>query len=145
MKTAIALGLLGLLSLVLFFRPNTDETVSDYDVYQYVKECKAELGITRDLPVLSCLDGKQVPIYVNKQEIKEDNWGLLSKAKKCDNPHWLGGDQGCWTYSHLQVLNLDEQNIMILNCRQKSLCFYPRRLCWQDSRRQPRIRSGAGG
>lgn len=119
MRTLIALGLLGLLSLVLFFRSNTDETPSDYDVYQYVKECKAELGIRRDLPILSCLDGKQVPIYVNKQEIKEDNWGLLSKAKKCDNPHWLGGDQGCWTYSHLQVLNLDEQNIMILNCRQK--------------------------
>ncbi|MDO8843346.1 MAG: hypothetical protein Q7U98_00360 [Methylicorpusculum sp.] len=119
MKTALALTLIGLFSLFLFYKPDTGETTSGYDVYQYVKECKAELNITRDLPVLSCLDGKQVPVYVNKQEIKADNWGLLSNSKKCDNPHWLGGDQGCWTYSHFQVLNLDDQNIMILNCRQK--------------------------
>ena len=119
MKTALALTLIGLFSLLVFFKADTDEVASGYDVYQYVKECKAELGITRDLPILSCLDGKQVPVYVNKQEIKADNWGLLSNSKKCDNPHWLGGDQGCWTYSHLQVLNLDDKNIMILNCRQK--------------------------
>lgn len=121
MKTALALTIIGVFSLFLFlfFKPETEESASDYDVYQYVKQCKAELGITGDLPLISCLDGEQVPIYVDKQEIQQDNWGLLSTAKKCDNPHWLGGDQGCWTYSHLQVLNLDQENIMVVNCRQK--------------------------
>ena len=110
--------------IILFFlffilKPDKHETLSNYDVYQYVKECKAELGITRKLPLLSCLDGKQIPIYVDKQEIQRDNWEQLSKAKKCDNPHWLGGGMGCWTYSHLQVLQLDDENIMVVNCRQK--------------------------
>ncbi len=91
----------------------------DYDIYQYVRECKAELGIDRSLPRVSCLDGKQVPIFVNQQEIQEKNWPRLSRAKKCDNPHWLGGDMGCWTYSHLQVVNLDDENVMVVNCRQK--------------------------
>lgn len=117
MKTAIPLILICLFSFFLIFKPNSDKT--DYDVYQYVKECKAELGITRQLPLLSCLDGNQVPIYVDKQEIQKNNWDLLSGSKRCDNPHWLGGDQGCWTYSHLQVLKLDNENIMVLNCRQK--------------------------
>lgn len=121
MKTGLALIVIfGILALFLFFKPNAgDLPASDYDVYQYVKECKAELGITQPLPLLSCLDGKQVPIYVDKQEINQDNWNLLSKAKKCDNPHWLGGDHGCWTYSHFQVLNLENDNVMVLNCRQK--------------------------
>jgi cytochrome c553 len=121
MKTALAIVLIGIFSFLLVFRSDSTEEPppSGYDVYQYVKECKAELGITRDLPLLSCLDGKQVPIYVDKQEIIQNNWELLSTSKKCDNPHWLGGDQGCWTYSHLQVVNLDDQNIMVVNCRQK--------------------------
>lgn len=69
---------------------------------------------------MSCLDGKQIPIFVDNQEIQSDNWEqLLSTGKKCDNPHWLGGDMGCWTYSHLQVLQLDTENVMVLNCRQK--------------------------
>lgn len=98
---------------------NQPITAPGADIYQYVEECKAELGISRALPQLSCLDGEQVPIYVDREEIQEDNWEELSTAKKCDNPHWLGGDMGCWTYSHLQVLNLDDDNIMVLNCRQK--------------------------
>ena len=121
MKKIIALALISIFSLFLFFffKPEAGHTASGYDIYQYVKECKAELGITRDLPVLSCLDGKQVPIYVDKHEIQKSNWNLLSVLKRCDNPHWLGGDQGCWTYSHLQVINLDDQNVLVLNCRQK--------------------------
>lgn len=119
MKTVLVLTLIGLFSLFLFVKHEAEETVPDYDVYQYVKECKAELGIERKLPLISCLDGNQVPIYVDKQEIKKNNWDLLSISKMCDNPHWLGGDQGCWTYSHLRVQNLDDQNIMVVNCRQK--------------------------
>lgn len=120
MKTVLALTLLiATLALFLFIRRDSQQPAPQYDVYQYVEECKAELGITRPLPVLSCLDGKQVPIYVDQQEIQQDNWQLLSENKKCDNPHWLGGAHGCWTYSHLQVLNLDDQNIMVVNCRQK--------------------------
>jgi len=124
-KTLMALAVV-ILSLLgfLFFNPlarfKYERTkYPDYDIYQYVKDCKNELGIQKPLPLLSCLDGTLVPIYVNKQEIDQDNWGLLSDDKECDNPHWLGGDHGCWTYSHLQVLNLDENNIMVLNCRQK--------------------------
>jgi hypothetical protein len=111
--------LIGLGSWWLFFKPDEKQSLANYDVYQYVQECKKELGITQPLPVLSCLDGKQVPIYVDKQEIEESNWELLSKNKKCDNPHWLGGDHGCWTYSHLQVINLENDNVLVLNCRQK--------------------------
>lgn len=119
MKTAFALtAILGLLSLFLLLKPNAPVS-SDYDVYQHVQACKAELGIQQKLPLLSCLDGKQVPIFVDRQEIKQGNWDMLSAAKRCDNPHWLGGDMGCWTYSHLQVLKLDADNIMVLNCRQK--------------------------
>lgn len=118
MKAALLLSvIIGIVSL--FFKLSTEQTTSSYDVYQHVKACKAELDITRKLPLLSCLDGKQVPIYVDKQEIRENNWAQLSDAKKCDNPHWLGGDMGCWTYSHLQVLKLDTENIMVVNCRQK--------------------------
>jgi len=121
MKTAFVLTLAGIFALFLFFKLEAGDTASatGYDVYRYVQECKAELGIERDLPLISCLDGEQVPIYVDRQEIKKNNWGLLSSSKLCDNPHWLGGDQGCWTYSHLQVLHLDQQNIMVVNCRQK--------------------------
>ncbi len=91
----------------------------DYDVYAYVEECKKELEITEPLLVLSCLDGNQVPIYVNQQEINEENWEDLNENRQCDNPHWLGGNVGCWTYSHLQIRQLNPDNIMILNCRQK--------------------------
>lgn len=120
MKAALVLTVIvGILSFFLFLKPGTEQTVSGYDVYQYVEECKAELGITGKLPLLSCLDGKQVPIFVDEQEIQEDNWDRLSKAKRCDNPHWLGGNMGCWTYSHLQVIKLDDENIMVVNCRQK--------------------------
>ncbi len=115
--------LLPVLGFVIFlfwyFLYNETVISSDYDVYQYVQECKAELGISSELPQLSCLDGQQIPIYVDKLEIQSENWKELSKEKKCDNPHWLGGDMGCWTYSHLQVLQLDAENIMLLNCRQK--------------------------
>ncbi len=95
------------------------QSSSDLDVYQYVQQCKAELGVTEPLPQLSCLDGTPVPIYVNNQEINEENWEQIAEDRQCDNPHWLGGDMGCWTYSHLQVLQLNEDNIMVLNCRQK--------------------------
>jgi hypothetical protein len=119
MKAALALTVvLGLLSLFFLLEPIVPSS-PDYDVYQHVQACKAELGIQQKLPVLSCLDGKQVPIFVDQQEIKQANWDMLSNAKRCDNPHWLGGDMGCWTYSHLQVLKLDTDNIMVLNCRQK--------------------------
>ncbi|MEO1898410.1 MAG: hypothetical protein ABGX68_01275, partial [Methylococcales bacterium] len=119
MKSLALLSLVFFIFLFFIFKPTEDDTRSDYDVYQYVKECKAELGISRKLPQLSCLDGQEIPIFVNKQEIQSDNWNILSDDKKCDNPHWLGGDMGCWTYSHLQVLKLDAENIMVLNCRQK--------------------------
>lgn len=117
MKYLLILTLVFFLFLVI--NPYESETASSYDVYQYVKECKAELGITAKLPQLSCLDGRQVPIYVDKQEIQGTNWLALAEGKKCDNPHWLGGDMGCWTYSHLQVLKLDTENVLVLNCRQK--------------------------
>lgn len=119
MKMALLLSVVFAIFLFFIFRPVTYQESSDYDVYQYVEECKAELGITRKLPQLSCLDGTQVPIYVDKQEIHSDNWEQIADIKRCDNPHWLGGDMGCWTYSHLQVLKLDDENIMVLNCRQK--------------------------
>lgn len=122
-KTALTLILFATTAfgVLMFFQSDTAKLnkYNDYDVYQYVQECKAELGITQPLPALSCLDGKQVPIYVDNQEIKQDNWNLLSIGKKCDNPHWLGGDHGCWTYSHFQVLNLENDNVMVVNCRQK--------------------------
>lgn len=105
--------------LFLILRQDALQTSTDYDVYQYVQECKSELGISGKLPVLSCLDGNQVPIYVNSQEIDSDNWEKIADSKRCDNPHWLGGDMGCWTYSHLQVQKLDDENILVLNCRQK--------------------------
>ncbi len=126
MKTKIIFALTLLAGLVgggLFFNfdslSSAPNKADDYDVYDYVQECKKEMGITQPLPVLSCLDGKQIPIYVDKEEINQENWALLSKDKKCDNPHWLGGDHGCWTYSHLQVLKLENDNILVLNCRQK--------------------------
>lgn len=119
MKNLLLSIVIILMLLFFFLVPSNNKMSSNYDVYQYVKECKAELGIKRKLPLLSCLDGNQIPIYVDKQEIQQDNWEQLSKAKKCDNPHWLGGDMGCWTYSHLQVLQLDDKNVMVLNCRQK--------------------------
>lgn len=122
MKTIALLLSVIIVGIVSFFLFNSDryKSSSDYDVYQYVEECKSELGINGQLPLLSCLDGKQVPIYVDEQEIKSDNWDrLLSFGKRCDNPHWLGGDMGCWTYSHLQIRRLDDENIMVLNCRQK--------------------------
>jgi hypothetical protein len=120
MKGLFLLAVIIGISSFFFFNPNISSVSSDYDVYQYVNECKQELGIKADLPLLSCLDGTQVPIYVDAQEIDQDNWDLLlSDTKKCDNPHWLGGDMGCWTYSHLQVLTLDADNILVLNCRQK--------------------------
>lgn len=119
---SISVAVIGLLALAWLFNPATvlPRQESEYDVYRYVEECKAELGITNPLPRLSCLDGTQVPIYVDKQEIKAENWNqLLSQQKRCDNPHWLGNDMGCWTYSHLQVRKLDDDNILVLNCRQK--------------------------
>lgn len=120
MKTTLVLAvIMGMLVLLVSWKPMTQGFASTYDVYQYVAECKTELGIKQKLPLLSCLNGKQVPIFVDNEEIKADNWWQLSDAKKCDNPHWLGGDMGCWTYSHLQVLNLDADNIMVVNCRQK--------------------------
>lgn len=121
MKTALWLGLiLGICATAFILFPFSQRPASDaYDVYRYVQECKTELGITRPLPLLSCLDGEQVPIFVDHEEIKQDNWSLLNQGKKCDNPHWLGGDMGCWTYSHLQVQHLDADNILVLNCRQK--------------------------
>lgn len=121
MKIALLLSALVIAIIsFLLLQPNSLETPSDYDVYQYVEECKKELGISDRLPLLSCLDGTEVPIYVDQEEIQEDNWErLLSFGKRCDNPHWLGGDMGCWTYSHLQVRKLDEENILVLNCRQK--------------------------
>lgn len=123
MKYALFLTLVFTVFLFFVFKPRHQVPTSDYDVYQYVKECKSELGINYKLPQLSCLDGKQIPIYVDNLEIQKDNWKQLSKTKKCDNPHWLGGDMGCWTYSHLQVLKLDKENIMVLNCRQKGSQF----------------------
>ncbi|OQK18455.1 hypothetical protein AU255_11745 [Methyloprofundus sedimenti] len=119
MKKLLISVVIILICLFFFLAPVNQEISSNYDVYQYVKECKAELGITRKLPLLSCLDGEQIPIFVDKHEIQRDNWDELSSAKKCDNPHWLGGDMGCWTYSHIQVLQLDNENVMVLNCRQK--------------------------
>ena len=119
MKTALLLSVILGIFLFSIFKSDTQQTVSNYDVYQYVEECKTELGITRKLPQLSCLDGTPVPIYVDEKEIDSDNWEEISDKKRCDNPHWLGGDMGCWTYSHLQVLKLDDENIMVLNCRQK--------------------------
>ena len=120
MKTTFALAVMASFLVYGVYQSTIGGAVDNYDVYQYVNECKAELGIEQPLPLISCLDGTQVPIYVNKQEIQKNNWEeLLSSAKKCDNPHWLGGDQGCWTYSHLQVINLDQQNVMVVNCRQK--------------------------
>ncbi|GAB4258276.1 MAG: hypothetical protein Kow0065_07930 [Methylomicrobium sp.] len=120
MKAALALIVVFVGLLLFLFKPAPDSPAQAHDVYQYVAECKSELGIKDELPLLSCLDGKQVPIYVDRKEIKEDNWDkLLSEKKRCDNPHWLGGDMGCWTYSHLQVRRLDEDNILVLNCRQK--------------------------
>lgn len=122
-KIALALTVIGAISLLFYLFIVSEQkpglTATGYDVYKYVSECKAELGIERQLPVISCLDGTQVPIYVDQQIIEKNNWKLLSGSKKCDNPHWLGGAQGCWTYSHLQVINLDQQNIMLVNCRQK--------------------------
>lgn len=105
--------------LYIAFKSDDSGSTSGYDVYQYVQDCKRELGIEVKLPRISCLDGKQVPIYVNQEEIRQDNWPQLVTDKKCDNPHWLGGDMGCWTYSHLQVLQLDDDNVMVVNCRQK--------------------------
>nr|WP_305908706.1 hypothetical protein [Methylomarinum sp. Ch1-1]MDP4521558.1 hypothetical protein [Methylomarinum sp. Ch1-1] len=119
MRTVLLLTVVIGTLLFFIFKPGVWQVSTGYDVYQYVEECKAELGITRKLPQLSCLDGQQVPIYVDELEIQQDNWEQLSDAKRCDNPHWLGGDMGCWTYSHLQVLNLDDDNIMVVNCRQK--------------------------
>lgn len=110
----------GSVAAILFYSSHKAPPANNYDVYQYIKDCKSELGIENQLPVLSCLDGNPLPIYVDNEEIKENNWeSLLSTEKKCDNPHWLGGDMGCWTYSHLQVRKLDHDNIMVLNCRQK--------------------------
>ncbi|WP_431067666.1 hypothetical protein [Methylotuvimicrobium sp.] len=126
MKTTLIVTVTLIIGVIayLVYRPNTHDTSSDYTVLQHVEACKAELGITRKLPVLSCLDGTQVPIYVDKKEIQEDNWEkLLSNSKRCDNPHWLGGDMGCWTYSHLQIKQLDDDSIMVLNCRQKGSQF----------------------
>lgn len=119
MKKILFSTIITLILLGSIFTPELAEYTSDYDVYQYVKECKAELGISRQLPLLSCLDGKQIPIFVDQHEIHSDNWVELAKEKRCDNPHWLGGDMGCWTYSHIQVLQLDSENVMVLNCRQK--------------------------
>ena len=119
MRIVLLLTVIVAIFSYLLFKPGIHQASPNYDVYQYVEECKAELGITGKLPQLSCLDGQQVPIYVNKGEIQQDNWEQLSNAKRCDNPHWLGGDMGCWTYSHLQVLKLDHENIMVVNCRQK--------------------------
>jgi hypothetical protein len=107
------------LFLFFIFNPFETKTSASNDIYQYVQACKTELGITRKLPRISCLDGKKIPIYVDEQEIQGHNWHEMSKAKKCDNPHWLGGDMGCWTYSHLQVVQIDDDNIMVVNCRQK--------------------------
>lgn len=120
MKISLLLVVITGSFLFLLFEWGDSQVSTGYDVYQYVKECKSELGIEGALPQLSCLDGTQVPIYVDQEEIKEDNWErLLSFDKRCDNPHWLGGDMGCWTYSHLQVRKLDDENVLVLNCRQK--------------------------
>lgn len=117
------LGLAVFIILILLVLPDfkliSPNRSDDYDVYQYIKECKDELGIQDDLPVLSCLDGKPVPVYVHQQEINGNNWHKLSGSRQCDNPHWLGGAIGCWTYSHLQVIQLDKNNVMVVNCRQK--------------------------
>ncbi len=115
-------GLIVLLAVFLYVGLkvlNRPDKAEEYDVYQYVQQCKTELGIKQPLPQLSCLDGKQVPIYVNHLKIDSSNWEELAGNKKCDNPHWLGGDMGCWTYSHLQVINLGQDNVLVLNCRQK--------------------------
>ncbi len=121
MKTP-AFFLLFVIVLIAVFVSNSSTQPSSadrYDIYQYVQDCKAELGIQRDLPVVSCLDGQKIPIYVDQQEIDSSNWSKLAGNKQCDNPHWLGGDIGCWTYSHLQVIQLDDDNVMVVNCRQK--------------------------
>ena len=121
MKTQVLFLVFVAILITVFIRLNPPHrsTTSEYDIYQYVKDCKTELGIQRDLPVVSCLDGKKIPIYVDNQEINSHNWSTLSQGKHCDNPHWLGGDIGCWTYSHLQVIPLDNDNVMVVNCRQK--------------------------
>lgn len=122
MKAVLLSVVLASLALMALMRPEVQQAQAEngYDVYRYVAECKQELEIAVQLPQLSCLDGSQVPIYVDAEEIHADNWEkLLSNSKKCDNPHWLGGDVGCWTYSHLQVLELDSESIMVVNCRQK--------------------------
>ena len=118
-KATIALGVLLLLATAFLLITPHDQPATSYDVYQHAAACKAELGIQKPLPTLSCLDGTPVPIYVDNEEIQQDNWEQLSEDKRCDNPHWLGGDMGCWTYSHMQVLQLDQDNVMVLNCRQK--------------------------
>ncbi len=119
MKKFSLLGVILAALLFLILRQDAFQSSTGYDVYQYVQECKTELGITGKLPQLSCLDGNPVPIYVKSQKIDSDNWETIADSKRCDNPHWLGGDMGCWTYSHLQVQKLDDENILVLNCRQK--------------------------
>ncbi|WP_419601517.1 hypothetical protein, partial [Thiolapillus sp.] len=47
--------------LYIAFKSDDSGSTSGYDVYQYVQDCKRELGIEVKLPRISCLDGKQVP------------------------------------------------------------------------------------
>jgi hypothetical protein len=93
-------------------------------VVAYATECKRELGITQPLPALNCLDGEEIPIAFTAGDatatVTAATWNaFVDGDKRCDNPHWLSGDEGCFTYDHLQTKLITPDVIAVLNCRQK--------------------------
>lgn len=90
----------------------------DTSVVAYAELCKQELGITQPLPALSCLKGSEIPITVDGVRLTKETWPTFQK--RCDAPHWLGGEEGCFPYDHIQRVDVGNPDVVaILNCRQK--------------------------
>ena len=99
--------------------PSESAPITDKDVVAYAELCKEELGIREALPDLNCLDGVEVPITINGQQVSAKDLDILSRGKGigCDRAQWLDGE--CWTYDLIQRVEINDDVEAVLNCRQK--------------------------
>lgn len=94
---------------------------SDNDLTAYAAECKAELGISGDLPDMNCLNGTEVPITIDGVRPTAETFPRLARGELgCDRAQWLDGE--CWTYDIVQRITIPGNDKIegVLNCRQKT-------------------------
>ena len=90
----------------------------DYDVVAYAEHCKRELGIEAPLPDMNYLDGVEIPVTINGQQVLDKDFPALESGQGgCDRAQWLDGE--CWTYDLIQRIEIQPDVEAVLNCRQK--------------------------